>query len=117
MRSVATIKTALEAQNIAVFMPGEHPGVCLSPYCVIQPMNEMRIGRHSHGTGIIRLHLYAPVGRFDKLDALWQKADEVLTALSDKGDIRYTGERGTCLIDDAFRAVTCFADVTVQFGA
>lgn len=117
MKGVDAVKAALAAAEIPVFMPGEHPGVCVSPYCVVQPAGEVRIGRTAHGTGIIRVNLYAPVGRFDKLDELWESADAALSELSEQGEVRYTGERGACLVDDRFRAVTCFADVTVQFGA
>ena len=60
--------TALAGAGIAVKYPGAKPGVCTSPYVVVQGFGTYPYAQSTHlGYTLMEIHCYAPVGNYPAL--------------------------------------------------
>lgn len=116
IRKLETVITALENAGIPAYYPGQHEGICTSPYCVVQSMGSFPEAGRGPGYEIIRIHLYVPVGRFSLLETLIEQVESALSGPVGQGQLRPYEEVGACLIEEAFRAHTCYLDCRVQYG-
>lgn len=114
LRQLDSIRSALEAQGVTVYLPAQHEGLCLSPYVVLQPLGEERNGRKRTGRAFVRLHFLVPLRDFSKMETLLQKAQPALKALERGGHIR-RGSLGTAVVDEGFRAHCCRLDCEILF--
>ncbi len=97
-------------------MPASHDGICTSPYCVVQYLGAYPDSGAVTGAEVIRIHLYAPVGRFSALCELKHKAEEALSFLVAEGALRPCEGVGACTVNDIYKAYACYLDYRVQYG-
>ena len=62
------IMTALAGAGIAVQYPGAKPGICTSPYAVVQDYGTYPYAQSTHlGYKLIEIHCYTPIGNYPAL--------------------------------------------------
>ena len=97
------IMTALTGAGITVKYPGAKPGVCSSPYAVVQDYGTYPYAQSTHlGYTLIEIHCYAPIGNYPALPLLISQVKAALAPLA--ADLRPTGGEGTHDIYDTFKA-------------
>ena len=95
--------TALAGAGIAVKYPGAKPGVCTSPYVVVQGFGTYPYAQSTHlGYTLIEIHCYAPIGNYPALPLLISQVKAALAPLA--ADLRPTGSEGIHDINDTFKA-------------
>lgn len=107
------IYSALKKAGIKVNLPGEHIGLCMSPYCVAQQAGTYALGSDSLSRNRYTeyyIHAYVPLGNYMKLPELLNSIRAALSTLEDERIIYYTGFESIHLIDDRFAAHTAYLE-------
>lgn len=114
MRQLRQCIDALKDGGLTVYLPAVREGVCTSPYCVVQPLGSFPSG----GTGysLLRIHIYAPAGRFAVLEEQKRKAENAMKPLVESGAVRPCEGVSACAVDDTFKAYAVYLDYRVQYG-
>ena len=116
MRQLRECVNALSQSGLTVYMPALHEGVCTAPYCVVQYMGSTPESSIGTGYDVLRVHIYAPVGRFALVDELLKKAEKAMEPLVKSGAVRPCEGIGACTVDDTYKAYACHLDYRVQYG-
>lgn len=107
------VMTALTAAGITVKYPGAKPGVCNSPYVVVQNFGTYPYAQSSHlGYTLIEVHCYVPVNQYPQLDSLISSVKAALAPLV--ADLRPTGNEGIHDINEPFKAHTGYVEYMLQ---
>ena len=107
------IVTALTGAGIAAQYPGAKPGVCTSPYVVVQDFGTYPYAQSTHlGYTLIEVHCFVPVGNYPALPALLSHVRAALAPLS--ADLRPTGNEGIHDINEPFKAHTAYVEYMLQ---
>lgn len=105
---------ALKEGGVAVYAPAAHEGICTAPYCAVQYLG----GYPQKGTGheLLRVHIYAPVGKLAQLQSLKERAEKALRPLVESGALRQCEGVGACTVNDTFKAYASYLDYRVMYG-
>ena len=102
---------ALADAGIEVYAPGGHEGICLSPYCVVQPTGAtIRGGVLRCGHASYRVYLVVPCEAPASMDALAEQVGEALTGLVRSGTLRLAAPRSPMVPDSGFMALISYID-------
>ena len=107
------IVTALTGAGISVKYPGAKPGVCNSPYVVVQNFGTYGYAQSRRlGYTLFEVHCYVPVNQYPQLDSLVSSVKAALAPLA--ADLRPTGNEGIHDINDTFKAHTGYVEYILQ---
>ena len=107
------IVTALTGAGITVKYPGAKPGVCSSPYVVVQNFGTYDYAQSRRlGYTLIEVHCYVTVNQYQQLDSFISSVKAALAPLA--LDLRPTGNEGIHDINDTFRAHTGYVEYMIQ---
>ncbi len=116
MRQLKQCIDALRKGGLTVYTPASHDGVCASPYCVVQYLGSVLHSSAGTGIDMLRIHIYAPIGRFFLIEEMREKTEKAMRPLIESGAVRPCESVGACVVDDTFKAHSCYLDYRVQFG-
>ncbi len=114
MRQLRQCVEALKKEGLTVYMPAMHEGICTAPYCVVQPFGSHPSG--ATGYSLLRIHIYAPTGRFLTLAEQKRMAEKAMKPLVESGAVRPCENISSCTVDDTYKAYTVYLDYRVQYG-
>lgn len=117
MKQIMSCVNALKEEGVAVYMPSVYEGICTSPYCVVQFLGSYPISGAGIGWDVLRVHIYAPIGRHFLLQELKEKVENALAPLVEKGSLRPCEAVGACRVDDTYKAYACYLDYRIQYGS
>lgn len=107
------IKNALSAAGIDVRYPGAKPGICTSPYVVVQSGGTYPYAVSNRlGYTLISVHCYVPLPNYAGLEPLVKQVKAALAPLYP--DLRPTGNQGIDMINDNFKAHESFVEYMIQ---
>ncbi len=97
------VVNTLSRSGIDVAQPGAKPGICTSPYVVVQNAGTYRYAQ-SAGLGytLVSVHCYTPLYAYEQLMILIERVKSALRCL--EPDLRYAGNEAVHIINDSFRA-------------
>lgn len=116
MRQLRRCIEALKEGGVEVYTPAHHEGVCTSPYCVVQYIGSVPGSPAGTGYDLLRINLYAPIGRFFLMEELKKKAEDAMAVLIKSGSVRPCEGVGACTVNDTYKAHVCYLDYRVQYG-
>ncbi len=116
MRQLRLCMEALKKGGVEVYAPAHHEGVCTAPYCVVQYLGSVPNSSAGTGCDLLRVHLYAPIGRFFLMEDIKKKAEKAMEPLIKSGAVRPCDGVGACTVNDTYKAYACYLDYRVQFG-
>ncbi len=116
MRHLHLCMETLKNGGVSVYSPSYHEGVCTAPYCVVQYLGSFPQSSQGTGYDLLRVHLYAPIGRFSLMEEIKKKAEKAMEPLVKSGAIRPCEGVGACTVNDTYKAHACYLDYRVQFG-
>lgn len=111
------IYQALARAGLEVYAPGGHEGICLSPYCVVQPTGgEIPSGSRRCGRAAYRIFLVVPCESPAAMDSLANSASEALSGLVGSGTLQLAAPRSPMMPDDGFQALISYIDYDCYYS-
>lgn len=99
----------LKVEGLNPHAPGQHKGLCASPYCVIKEGSQIQsIYSNRLGQKAMDIIIFAPLDSYIALDVY---AKEIRIALRDVEGLRKTGFETPVIIDDDKDAYT----ISIQY--
>lgn len=118
MNRACDIAAALRESGIETYLPSAHPGICTSPYAVVQACgsylrSESRLG----GVCRYRVHIFVPADRPALLEPFALEVQRALDRLALSGVIRMSSPRSPAAVNDRFAALGCYLEYASEFRA
>ncbi len=105
------IYSALAKSGIEVYAPGGHEGICLAPYCVVQPLGgTIREGSRSCGQATYRIYLVVPCEAPAVMSRLAERVHNALSGLVGASTLQLAAPRSPMMTDNGFQALISYID-------
>ena len=96
-------KAHLKACGHLAYAPGEHVGVCKTPYIVLHEGGTVRMIESRHvGYATLNVICYVPLGRYEDMVPMAARVRADMRALAPQ--VRPTGYMGPTIIEEEYKA-------------
>lgn len=109
------IISTLQAAGLRAFPPAAHEGLCLWPYCVVQPLSGTLLSPRG-GFVRYRVHMYVPAQSPDRLDGFALAVREAMRPCLEEGWLSLAQPCSTHSVSDAYRAVYSYIDYVSYYS-
>lgn len=101
----------LKQKGLSPYAPGQHSGLCLTPYCVIKEGTQMpSLQSNKLGQKVIDIIIFVPVNSYIALDPY---VKSIRSALKELPYLRKTGFETPAITDDDKKAHTMSIEYTI----